>query len=209
MKFSRLTIENFSHSEKGRRVWVASCDCGNETEAREDKLLLGRKKSCGCLQRENNDRQREERIERLTRRNEAIQVERDKAKRIRTREKLSGTKTGSLGAKHAVLRDVMRNHRVPETDPLWSINFYEGLLSEDECHYCGSVLDKKGTSLDFIEGMVVTAYNSVPACIRCMELRGRLEFTFEEMNTIAPALELIRLKREGHNEHRNDSQPRP
>jgi len=35
--------------DKGRTKWVCQCRCGNRKEVREDTLLAGKVKSCGCL----------------------------------------------------------------------------------------------------------------------------------------------------------------
>lgn len=57
-KFGRLTVVSFHHTQKyfyksfGERkkdFYLCKCDCGNKTISRKDKLLNGKKKSCGCI----------------------------------------------------------------------------------------------------------------------------------------------------------------
>ena len=54
----RLTLRYSSMSDdgKGRRVWAATCDCGNRTSPRQDYLVKsiseGKDVGCGCVQRE-------------------------------------------------------------------------------------------------------------------------------------------------------------
>ncbi|MBP1971581.1 hypothetical protein J2Z83_003732 [Virgibacillus natechei] len=53
MKFNRLTVVNFSHSNKfKKKVWDCVCDCGNHAQAVSSQLTNGYTKSCGCLQKE-------------------------------------------------------------------------------------------------------------------------------------------------------------
>ena len=54
-KFGRLTV---IERIEGKDMWRCKCDCGNETTARGSTLIQGRKRSCGCLKRENIERQR-------------------------------------------------------------------------------------------------------------------------------------------------------
>ena len=61
MKRIDLTGQTFNHltvlelSEKtdgaGARMWRCRCDCGNITYTSSNKLISGKKKSCGCLNR--------------------------------------------------------------------------------------------------------------------------------------------------------------
>lgn len=57
-KFGRLTaIKDLNKSCKigrnaRRSVWLFRCDCGNEIEITACDVKYGRKKSCGCLQKE-------------------------------------------------------------------------------------------------------------------------------------------------------------
>lgn len=50
MKFGRLTVVKLSHrASRNRRYWMCKCICGNEKAIREDSLISGKVKSCGCL----------------------------------------------------------------------------------------------------------------------------------------------------------------
>lgn len=53
-RFGRLTaIEPAGYRKNNIPVWRCLCDCGNETEIRENALISGNTKSCGCLRKEN------------------------------------------------------------------------------------------------------------------------------------------------------------
>lgn len=59
MKFNRLTIVSFSHSDKRWRKWYkVMCDCGNEKIIMGSAMISGNTRSCGCLGREIKKRQR-------------------------------------------------------------------------------------------------------------------------------------------------------
>lgn len=51
--FSNLTvIEEYTGEKKdstGKRFWTCKCKCKNITHVREDNLLSGNTKSCGCM----------------------------------------------------------------------------------------------------------------------------------------------------------------
>lgn len=52
--FGRLTVLSYSHKTKDKRqnihhYWNCKCECGNKKIARQDDLIYGRTKSCGCL----------------------------------------------------------------------------------------------------------------------------------------------------------------
>lgn len=53
-KIGRLTpiscLDKKDH--RNRKVWLFQCECGNQTEASASDVRLGRKLSCGCLQKE-------------------------------------------------------------------------------------------------------------------------------------------------------------
>jgi len=51
--FSRLTVTGLESRNKYRNYWLCRCECGGEKVVREDNLLRGNTKSCGCLQKEN------------------------------------------------------------------------------------------------------------------------------------------------------------
>jgi hypothetical protein len=38
--------------DKGRTKWLCQCRCGKQKEIREDTLLAGKVKSCGCLSKQ-------------------------------------------------------------------------------------------------------------------------------------------------------------
>lgn len=53
-KFNKLTVIKRVKKEGDKRTyWKCICDCGKETVVRQDGLVIGRTKSCGCLQYEN------------------------------------------------------------------------------------------------------------------------------------------------------------
>lgn len=49
-RFGRLTVKSFHSLAKGNKtVWLCICDCGREKIVRNDSLVKGATKSCGCL----------------------------------------------------------------------------------------------------------------------------------------------------------------
>lgn len=50
--FHRLTVVRISPVRGGVRKWECLCQCGNECVAKQQALLTGKQKSCGCYQRE-------------------------------------------------------------------------------------------------------------------------------------------------------------
>ena len=51
--FGRLKVVGFSRKDtKYRKYWLCKCECGNEVITREESLVSGHTKSCGCLQKE-------------------------------------------------------------------------------------------------------------------------------------------------------------
>lgn len=49
LKFGRLSVKGYSHSELGRAMWLCDCDCGKQNVIIKGKYLLnGDTKSCGC-----------------------------------------------------------------------------------------------------------------------------------------------------------------
>jgi hypothetical protein len=50
--YSRLTVVESGSNINQHRTWKCRCECGKFYIAREDKLLAGRTKSCGCLRAE-------------------------------------------------------------------------------------------------------------------------------------------------------------
>ena len=49
-QFGDLTVIAFEGNRNGRYYWRCKCTCGNETVVRQNYLLTGKTKSCGCLQ---------------------------------------------------------------------------------------------------------------------------------------------------------------
>jgi len=47
-KFNYLTALRFSHSSKGKALWVFQCDCGKTITTRGGDVTMGKSKSCGC-----------------------------------------------------------------------------------------------------------------------------------------------------------------
>ena len=52
-QFESLTVLELSEQRDsaGARMWKCACCCGGVTYASSNKLLSGKKKSCGCMQR--------------------------------------------------------------------------------------------------------------------------------------------------------------
>lgn len=49
-RFNRLTVVEFSHSDKRWRKWYkVKCDCGNKKIVMGSAMVSGNTKSCGCL----------------------------------------------------------------------------------------------------------------------------------------------------------------
>lgn len=52
-RFGRLIAISAEKDTQGRRyVWNCKCDCGNFVKAKSADLTTGKKKSCGCIQKE-------------------------------------------------------------------------------------------------------------------------------------------------------------
>ena len=53
-QFDSLTVLALSERQDsaGARMWKCACRCGAITYASSNKLLSGKKKSCGCMQRQ-------------------------------------------------------------------------------------------------------------------------------------------------------------
>jgi hypothetical protein len=55
-RYGRLVVLGWAgHSRHGHPVWICRCDCGKEKEATSSNLR-GNTRSCGCLNRENQQR---------------------------------------------------------------------------------------------------------------------------------------------------------
>lgn len=50
-KFGDLTVIAYAGKQAGTYFWLCQCQCGNQTVVRQNNLLLGHTKSCGCRQK--------------------------------------------------------------------------------------------------------------------------------------------------------------
>lgn len=56
-RFGRLTaLSPTDQRVNGRVVWRCQCDCGNEIDVVSSYLVSGETRSCGCLKKENDQR---------------------------------------------------------------------------------------------------------------------------------------------------------
>lgn len=51
-RYGKLLVIDRDGSKKGKAYWICKCDCGNITSACGTSLRRGKKKSCGCLERQ-------------------------------------------------------------------------------------------------------------------------------------------------------------
>ena len=49
-QFADLTAIEYAGKKDGQYYWRCRCQCGKETVVRQNNLLIGKTKSCGCLQ---------------------------------------------------------------------------------------------------------------------------------------------------------------
>jgi len=49
-QFGNLTAIEYAGKKDGQYYWRCRCQCGKETVVRQNNLLIGKTKSCGCLQ---------------------------------------------------------------------------------------------------------------------------------------------------------------
>ena len=56
-KFGKLTVVGFKERVAYQNYWRCLCSCGNTSIVREDHLLSGHTKSCGCLRSTNARKQ--------------------------------------------------------------------------------------------------------------------------------------------------------
>lgn len=55
-RFGLLTVLKFDSVAKGNKtVWLCKCECGNQKAVRNDCLISGSTKSCGCLSKRRHD----------------------------------------------------------------------------------------------------------------------------------------------------------
>jgi hypothetical protein len=90
---------------------------------------------------------------------------------------------GSPESRHVVLCRQLEAERVPRTDLLWSLRFYQGLLEgcDNRCFYCEGPLSISGHSLDRIENLKGhRCWNVVPACSMCNSIKSDI-LSFSEM----------------------------
>jgi hypothetical protein len=218
-RFGRLVITDRTPNKNGRQLWFCDCDCGTKGfQARADKLSSNRQQSCGCLRREQaaeahklkTEDERAEALVReasllkeLTEKKEALKAVKEKERvwtpALRSRRSFV---SGTVYKKHDILKGIMFYAGTPKTDPLWSLRYYTEIIEDDECYYCKGSLKPESHSLDckqdsFYEQMF-QAHNVVPACESCITKRAvpPHPLSFEEMEMLAPVLELIRLQRE-------------
>ena len=50
-QFGELTVIGYDGNREGTYFWRCKCKCGKETVVRQNNLLIGHTKSCGCLQK--------------------------------------------------------------------------------------------------------------------------------------------------------------
>lgn len=102
----------------------------------------------------------------------------------------------SVSRRHSNLYRSLRIEKVPETNLIWNLNFYTQLVLDNECHYCGGPLPKKGHGLDRLNSSIGhVCYNVVPCCGSCNGLKGHV-ISYEEMMILRPGLFEIRRRRE-------------
>lgn len=51
-RFGRLTVVEYSHTDKDKAMWTCLCDCGNKTIVAGEHLKRGSTTSCGCRHKE-------------------------------------------------------------------------------------------------------------------------------------------------------------
>lgn len=51
-KYGKLLVIDRDKTKKGKAYWICRCDCGNIVSACGSSLRRGKKKSCGCLERQ-------------------------------------------------------------------------------------------------------------------------------------------------------------
>lgn len=48
-RFGRLVVVRHEENQKGRRIWLCVCDCGQLASVSTRLLTTGDTRSCGCL----------------------------------------------------------------------------------------------------------------------------------------------------------------
>lgn len=59
-KFGKLTAISVHHSKNHHRFWICNCDCGNQAFVRQDQLITGKAKTCGCFWKDAREKRLEE-----------------------------------------------------------------------------------------------------------------------------------------------------
>jgi hypothetical protein len=208
--FSRLTVVRRGRSENGRQYWVCDCSCGTKgLERRADKLVDGRVKSCGCLNREMADAAHAQALKTkqdrellreaaLQRRQAEIQQQRDTERNWTPADRTPTQRLSNLEKKHDSVKGTLHYMETPKEDPLWSLRYYAELILEDECHFCRGPLEDKTHSLTLRDDILgFAAFNAIPTCKLCMLIRMTAmdSLSFADMELLGPSLELIRLRR--------------
>jgi len=102
----------------------------------------------------------------------------------------------TIGGRHNRLKVVLRADGVSKTDPLWSLNYYSELVRDQVCHYCFGALSQTGHGLDRTDNTKPhISHNVVPCCSFCNDRKSSV-FLYDEMMLLAPALRMIRERRE-------------
>jgi hypothetical protein len=101
--------------------------------------------------------------------------------------------------RHTQIKEWLRRELIPQTDSLWSLNYYTEILRDGVCHYCLDSLNLSGHGLDRMDNSNPHAcWNVVPCCWECNTIKSS-RFSYEEMMLLAPALREIRRRREATN----------
>jgi hypothetical protein len=162
-RFGRLVIIAPTASKHNRARWVAQCDCGNTCVATGKTLREGKKKSCGCIKRE----QSKELVKALHEAN------------------IKPEGHASCNQLYATYRWQAKNRgRVFE---LSASDFMH--LTSGTCYYCGKLPDKviHGSSCKTPytyngvdrkdNGVGYTIENCVPCCTACNWMKRTLSVT--------------------------------
>lgn len=212
-KFGRLTLVekvSVNNCPDGRQAWVCNCDCGSQNFiARSDKILDGRKQSCGCLKRELADAHTklvskgksgriQSTVSRFAEQQKALDEIKEKEAQWTPKDRSKCPSRKAIEKKHDALKGILFYSGTPRADPLWSLRYYTELIRDNECHYCGGAIEDEKHSLDFFgDVFVVQAHEVVPSCQACISRRMShpQPLSFEEMGFLIPGLNLIRLQK--------------
>jgi hypothetical protein len=98
--------------------------------------------------------------------------------------------------RHSVVKQKIKNERVPKTDLLWSFNFYKEIIRDMICHYCEGPLNATAMGLDAKNNLLGhTCYNVVPCCRVCNRKKCN-DWSYEDMMLLSPILREIRKRKE-------------